>query len=126
MTRTNPKSPKAKKPDKSKPTKVVRSAGKKPPNAGKGRKAGVPNKTTALLKDAILEATAAAGGKNGLVGYLTAQAKRSLKTNPAPYMGLLGRVMPLQISGDSENPLVSHHVVRVEFVAATRATEGNA
>jgi hypothetical protein len=123
MTRTNPKSPKAKS------SKVVRSAGKKPPNAGKGRKAGVPNKTTSLLKDAILEATAAAGGKNGLVGYLTAQAKRSLTTNPAPYMGLLGRVMPLQISGDPENPLVSHHVVQVEFVAAKGArpaTEGNA
>jgi hypothetical protein len=112
-----------------KSNKVVRSAAKKPPNAGRGRKPGVPNKTTALLKDAILEATAAAGGKDGLVGYLTAQAKRSLKTNPAPYMGLLGRVMPLQISGDPENPLVSHHVVHVEFVAAKGArpaTEGNA
>jgi len=97
----------------------VRSAAKKPPNAGRGRKPGVPNKTTALLKDAILQATAAAGGKDGLVGYLTAQAKRSLKSNPAPYMGLLGRVMPLQISGDPENPLQSHHVVEVQFVSAT-------
>jgi hypothetical protein len=112
----------------SKGSKIVESGAKKPPNAGKGRKAGVPNKTTALLKDAILQATAAAGGKDGLVGYLTAQAKRSLKSNPAPYMGLLGRVMPLQISGDPENPLVSHHVVQVEFVAANggqRANEGD-
>jgi hypothetical protein len=127
MTKANPKSPKAKRPAKS--SKVVRSAGKKPPNAGKGRKAGVPNKTTALLKDAILEATAAAGGKDGLVGYLTAQAKRSLKSNPAPYMGLLGRVLPLQVCGDPENPLQSNHIIRVEFIAAKGArlaTEGNA
>ena len=27
----------------------------KPPNAGKGRKKGVPNKSTQLLKDAILD-----------------------------------------------------------------------
>jgi hypothetical protein len=121
MTRTNPKSPKAKKPDKSKPTKVVRSTGKKPPNAGKGRKAGVPNKTTALLKDAILQATADAGGKDGLVGYLTQQAKRALKSNPAPYMGLLGRVLPLQVCGDPDNPLQSNHIIRVEFVAANAA-----
>jgi hypothetical protein len=83
----------------------------------------VPNKTTALLKDAILQATANAGGKDGLVGYLTAQAKRSLKSNPAPYMGLLGRVMPLQISGDADNPL--HHVVEVvevQFVSAAQGT----
>jgi hypothetical protein len=104
--------------NKSKSTKVVRSTGKKPPNAGKGRKAGTPNKTTALLKDAILQATADAGGKDGLVGYLTAQAKRSLKSNPAPYMGLLGRVLPLQVCGDPENPLNQNHLVEVVFVTA--------
>ena len=104
--------------NKSKPNKVVRSAAKKPPNAGRGRKPGVPNKTTALLKDAILQATAVAGGRDGLVGYLTAQAKRSLKVNPAPYMGLLGRVMPLQISGDPENPLRQDHLVEIHFIAS--------
>ena len=112
----------------SKASKIVKSGAKKPPNAGKGRRAGVPNKTTALLKDAILQATAAAGGKDGLVGYLTTQAKRALKINPGPYMGLLGRVMPLQISGDPENPLQSNHLVRIEFVAANggqRANEGD-
>jgi hypothetical protein len=39
-----------------------------------GRKKGTPNKTTALLKDAILEAAGNAGEDQGLVGYLTSQA----------------------------------------------------
>jgi hypothetical protein len=49
----------------------------KPPNAGKGRVKGVPNKTTALLKDAILRAAEGAGGKAGLIGYLQKQAKKT-------------------------------------------------
>ncbi len=45
-------------------------AGKGNPKTG-GRKRGTSNKTTALLKDAILEAAQQAGGDtNGLVAYL--------------------------------------------------------
>lgn len=66
-----------------------------------GRKKGTPNKTTALLKDAILSAADKAGGGAGLVGYLTAQAA----LNPGPFMALLGKVLPMQISGD-----VTHEV----------------
>lgn len=44
-------------------SKVGASAG----NRGKGRKKGTPNKTTALLKDAILKAAECAGGAGGLV-----------------------------------------------------------
>lgn len=69
----------------------------------RGRPKGVPNKTTALLKDAILKAGDAAGGKEGLVGYLTAQAM----ANPGPFMALLGKVLPTQISGDPDNPIVT-------------------
>jgi hypothetical protein len=67
-----------------------------------GRAKGTPNKTTALLKDAILKAAEAAGGKEGLVGYLQAQASE----NPGPFMALLGKVLPLQIGGDPDNPVV--------------------
>jgi hypothetical protein len=66
-----------------------------------GRQKGTPNKTTALLKDAILIAADRAGDREGLVGYLTFQAK----TNPAPFMTLLGKVLPTQIGGDPNNPL---------------------
>jgi hypothetical protein len=67
-----------------------------------GRAKGTPNKTTALLKDAILKAAESAGGKEGLVGYLKTQAKE----NPGPFLSLLGKVLPLQIGGDPDNPVV--------------------
>lgn len=88
-----------------KPSKVVISANRRPPNAGKGRPKGSRNKTTALLKDAILKAAEIAGnkvGEQGMVSYLALQAEE----NPGPFLSLLGKVLPMQISGsDSEgNP----------------------
>lgn len=65
-------------------------------NAGKGRPKGAVNKTTALLKDAILQAATNAGGPEGLVGYLEEQAE----SNPGPFMALLGKVLPMQVTGD--------------------------
>ena len=72
---------------------------RKPPNAGKGRQKGVPNKTTALLKDAILQAASQAGGEGGLVGYLQLQAIE----NPGPFMSLLGKVLPTQVEGPAKD-----------------------
>lgn len=65
-----------------------------------GRKKGTPNKTTALLKDAILKAAQVAGGgdKDGLVNYLTNQARE----NPTPFMSLLGKVLPMQVTGPDD------------------------
>lgn len=69
---------------------------------GGGRPKGVPNRTTVVLKDALLLAAEKAGGKAGLVGYLTTQAVE----NPSAFLPLLGKVLPLQIQGDKENPLI--------------------
>lgn len=78
-----------------------------------GRQKGTPNKTTKLLKDAILKAADKAGGKGGLVSYLETQAK----ANPGPFMALLGKVLPMQIGGDPDGaPLTT--VTRIELVAA--------
>jgi hypothetical protein len=68
-----------------------------------GRQKGTPNKTTALLKDAILLAAQKAGGDTdtGLVDYLTVQASE----NPGPFMSLLGKVLPMQIAGDPDTPI---------------------
>lgn len=77
-----------------------------------GRVKGTPNKTTALLKDAILQAAENAGGKGGLIGYLQQQALE----NPGPFMTLLGKVLPTQVSGDPENPLNVIHEIRRTIV----------
>jgi hypothetical protein len=94
------------------PTKVKAGKTENLTNAGKGRPKGAVNKTTALLKDAILQAAQAAGGggKEGMVAYLTQQAS----DNPGPFMTLLGKVLPMQVIGDDDNPLKI--VTRIELV----------
>lgn len=74
-------------------------AGRKPgtPKTG-GRQKGTPNKVNALLKDAILQAAEAAGGEGGIVGYLTLQAHE----NPAAFLSLIGKVLPMQINATHE------------------------
>ena len=78
--------------------------GKNTGNMGKGRPKGSPNKTTKLLKDAILKAAQQAGGgdEEGIVRYL---AMRAQDKNPAPFMALLGKVLPMQVTGDPDAPL---------------------
>ncbi len=68
-------------------------AGKGNPKTG-GRQKGTLNKTSALLKDAVLEAADTTGGKEGLVGYLALQARE----NPVAFMELLGKLLPSQIA----------------------------
>lgn len=83
-------------------SKIVKST-RKPPAAGKGRPKGALNKTTALLKDAILQAAEKAGDKEGMIGYLTEQATE----NPTAFLTLLGKVLPYQVTGpddDEGNP----------------------
>ena len=66
-------------------------------NAGKGRPKGVPNKTTAALKDMILHALDGVGG----IDYLKAQARE----NPGPFLTLVGKVLPMTVAGDGDNPI---------------------
>jgi hypothetical protein len=80
---------------------------------GPGRPKGVPNKVTTKLKDAILIAAEEAGGDEGLVGYLKAQAL----ANPASFLSLMGRVLPLTLGGDPENPIKHEHGAAAELAA---------
>ena len=80
-----------------------------------GRKRGSLNKTTSVLKDAILQAAEAAGGASGLEGYLK---QRALDDNPGPFMALLGKVLPMQVEGNADNPV--QHKVTIEFVSASK------
>lgn len=72
-------------------------------NPGPGRPKGSPNKTTALLKDAIIKAAEAQGdgGKDGLVGYCTFLAR----DEPKAFAQLLGKVLPMQVTGEDGGPL---------------------
>lgn len=74
--------------------------------AGKGRPKGVPNKATTAVKEMVIAALGKAGGIN----YLAEQAEK----NPSAFLSLVGKVIPLQVSGDPDNPLVIH---RIELVA---------
>ena len=77
-----------------------------------GRPKGVPNKTTQILKDAILKAAEQAGNKvgdDGMVSYLEVQATE----NPGPFMSLLGKVLPMQVTGVDGGAVTVELVKRV-------------
>ena len=63
-----------------------------PPAAGSGRKKGVKNRVTVLLKEAIEQSFDRVGG----VDYLVKMAD----DEPKAYMALLGKVLPNKIEAD--------------------------
>lgn len=74
-----------------------------------GRQKGVVNKTSMLLKDAIIRAAEAEGedqkGKDGLVGFL-----RSLsRSEPAVFGRLLEKLLPYQLTGKDGSPMQMVH-----------------
>ncbi len=62
------------------------------PRTHKGRTAGVPNRTTAAIKNAILEAFHKSGG----VEYLL----RVAESDPRTFCALLSRILPAEIKAD--------------------------
>lgn len=68
---------------------------------GAGRKPGIPNKISGDLKQAILDAADRAGAGEGVVGYLQTQAV----LNPGPFLSLLGKVLPMQVTGEGGGAL---------------------
>jgi hypothetical protein len=75
-----------------------------------GRKAGVPNKITQAAKDAIADAATELGGAERLVEW----AKEDPKNEHAFWATIYPRLLPLQVSGDKENPL--HHIIERRIV----------
>jgi hypothetical protein len=82
-------------------TKLVESAGRKPPNAGKGRKAGSVNKTTKAAKDAIALAAEELGGAERLVTW----AQEDPANERAFWTTIYPKLLPLQVSGEGGGPL---------------------
>ncbi len=66
-----------------------------PPNAGKGRVKGVPNKLTSEVKQMVLDALEGLGG----VDYLMDKAE----SHPAAFLALVSKVIPLQVTGKLEH-----------------------
>ena len=64
---------------------------------GPGRPKGVPNKINGQLREMILEALDNAGG----VEYLQRQAD----ANPNAFLGLIGKVLPMQVTGNDGGPI---------------------
>lgn len=62
-----------------------------------GRVAGTPNKVTGALKEMILGALQDSGGQE----YLKIQGQQ----NPTAFLSLLGKVLPLTLAGDKNNPI---------------------
>jgi hypothetical protein len=67
--------------------------------AGAGRPPGSPNKTTTQLKEAILGALEAAGGKEGSVGYL----RRLAIENSSAFASLLAKVLPSTLAASESD-----------------------
>ena len=78
-----------------------------------GRAKGTPNKTTAVLKEAIILAAEQIGedkqGKDGLVGYLRMVAVEDVKA----FSVLLGKVLPIQVAGEGGGPIGIEIIKRV-------------
>jgi len=70
---------------------VKQTAGIGKGTPGPGRKKGVPNKDTALIRDMVAQALSAVGG----VEYLAQVAV----SHPGPFLALVGKTMPVQVTG---------------------------
>ncbi len=70
-------------------------------NAGKGRKKGVPNKTTKLAKQAIADAFDNLGGTDALVEW----AQKNDENRKVFYSQIWTKIIPLQVSGDPDSPI---------------------
>jgi hypothetical protein len=88
-------------------SKMVASAAPKakPPNAGKGRVKGVPNKSTAAVKQALIEAFDELGGVPSLVAWA--------KKQPTEFYKLWAKMMPLEVSGPNGGPIQLEAVVGI-------------
>ena len=64
-----------------------------------GKPKGTLNRITVALKDAILAAGEAAGGEEGLTGYLT----RLAVENSSAYAGLLAKILPQTLSASDSD-----------------------
>lgn len=88
--------------------------GTRPPSAGMGRRKGTPNKTTGLVREMVIRALDAVGGAD----YLQKQAEE----NPNAFLILVGKVLPLQVTGADGAPLIPALALTINRKAKDDAT----
>src|SRR3954452_11600073 len=82
------------------------SKGTQPPG---GSRKGIPNKLTSDVRDMIRTALERAGGAD----YLLAQSE----ANPKAFLSLVGRLVPQQVTGKDDAPLIPERASDPERVA---------
>jgi hypothetical protein len=75
---------------------------------GPGRPKGSPNKVSKAAKDAIAEAAEKLGGVNRLVAW----AKEDTKNESMFWTTIYPKLIPIQLAGDADAPLVTEIVIR--------------
>ena len=70
----------------------------------KGRPKGSPNKNTAAIREMIERALAKAGG----IDYLVRQSDE----NPVAFMGLIGKVLPMQVDAAVTGEIIARVVFK--------------
>lgn len=93
------------------PSTAFKKGEKRP---GQGRPKGVINKNNQMIRDMIVTALDELGG----VEYLV-ECAHDPKTKAA-FLGLIGKVMPVQVVGDPANPL--HAAITLEITGVPAHT----
>lgn len=88
---------------------MAAAKGHRPPNAGKGRTPGIPNKTTRAAKEAIAAAAEGLGGVDRLIEW----AKEDPLNERTFWGTIYPKLIPVTLAGDTENPVVA----RIELIA---------
>lgn len=88
-------------------TSTAPKVGKNAGNRGKGRRKGVPNKTTALMKDAI---TAVYADLQKTTGQEHGHFLNWAKETPTEFYKLAAKLIPIQVNGSGDE---GEHVVKV-------------
>lgn len=80
-----------------------------PPNAGKGRPKGVPNKTTKKIKDAMLEALNHGKGATDFFVKLK-------ENDPRTFAACITKLLPLQMNAELNANVNQTAVFKLEYV----------
>lgn len=83
---------------------VTPAANRRPPNAGKGRKKGVPNKSTQSVKQALEAAFQGLGGVNALQAWA--------QSDPGEFYKLWAKMLPAEVKAELSGDTTLNVVIK--------------